>query len=1234
MSDAKSTSDEDLLPIEASWPAGHGEMEILIRDFDWSRTALGPMEEWSPTLRIMIRFLLLNRFPLLLWWGPQYVSIYNDAYRPVLGAKHSWALGKPVSECWSEIWHILKPLIDTPFNGGPPTWNDDIELEINRHGFLEETHFTIAYSPVPDDVAENGIGGVLATVTEITEKVIGERRIVVLRDLASRSGDARTPAEACMIAAETLAKHERDVPFALLYLLDPDRKRARLSGMAGMVHGDALCPQTISLGQADRGKSWHFDMTLAPRVVNDLGSRFPSLACERSRGVPDTAIVLPLAAANTPEAAGYLVAGINPRLKLDEHYYDFLQLVKAQVASAITNAQSYEEERRRAEALAEIDRAKTVFFSNVSHEFRTPLTLMLGHVEDLLARGNQLPGDRERLLIAHRNSLRLLKLVNTLLEFSRIEAGRLQAHFEPTDLAAATAELASAFRSATEKAGLRLTVDTPPLPEAAHVDRQMWEKIVLNLLSNAFKFTLEGEIAVKLTANADNFVLAVRDTGIGIPAEEMARLFERFHRVEGAEGRSREGSGIGLAFVQELVKLHGGTVSADSHLGKGTTLTVSIPRGSGHLTVDQTGTTESRPSTAIGISPFVEEALRWLPDSHGDAELPEVEPAAHQMQARNGHRHSLLVVDDNADMRDYLRRLLGGQYDLQVVGHGEAALAAIASQRPDLILTDIMMPGYDGLELLKKLRSDPQTNTIPIIVLSARAGEESRIEGMQAGADDYMIKPFSARELLARVEAHLKMSHHRTKAAERLRASEERFRAFVTASSDIVYRMSPDWREMRYLQGKDFVADTEDPSDSWLERYIPDNDQARILTNIQEAIRDKTVFEMDHRVILVDGSLGWTHSRAVPLLGRDGEIVEWFGAARDITDRKRAEDTQQLLLSELSHRVKNMLASVQAIARQTLRSAKDPAAFTESFSGRLQSMSRMHSLLSRSGWEGAELKEIVRDQLLSGAVDDDRVVVSGPPIRLDPQTALHVAMMVHELGTNAVKYGALSTQAGTVSIEWVLKDGLLRLDWRERGGPSVESLGDQGFGTKLIEQVLSGGGGRARRWIEANGMRWEISLPLEPDVGESKPTEAAGPLSKAPQSGPTSASASINGRKFAVIEDEPLIAFEIASVLEDEHAHVVGPASTIGDALRIIDQERFDGALVDANLHGQSVGEIAAALAGKNIPFVFVTGYGREALPTGFAGARLLMKPFTSQQLIEAAAQLVTTSNAVLRLRH
>ena len=249
----------------------------------------------------------------------------------------------------------------------------------------------------------------------------------------------------------------------------------------------------------------------------------------------------------------------------------------------------------------------------------------------------------------------------------------------------------------------------------------------------------------------------------------------------------------------------------------------------------------------------------------------------------------------------------------------------------------------------------------PVILLSTREGED--IEALDAGADDYLVKPFSARELLARVDAHLKIASVRGEAMDSLRSNEERYRAFITATSDVVYRMNADWSEMRHLRGKDFVADTDDPSSTWLEKYIHPDDQPRVLAVVNEAICTKSPFEFEHPVIMVDGGLWGTHSRAVPVFGEDGEVVEWFGAARDISERKRHEETQQLLVSELSHRVKNTLAVVQAIAQQTLRRAKDPAEFAASFGGRIQALSRMHGLLSQSGWQDADLQEILRTSL-------------------------------------------------------------------------------------------------------------------------------------------------------------------------------------------------------------------------------------------------------------------------------
>jgi PAS domain S-box-containing protein len=903
----------------------------------------------------------------------------------------------------------------------------------------------------------------------------------------------------------------------------------------------------------------------------------------------------------------------------------------------ITEKKAYEREiARQREELAKLDVLKTQFFSNISHEFRTPLTLMLGPLEEMkrefAGAGVPLPYYGQVDLV-HRNGLRLLKLVNTLLDFSRIEAGRVQAVYEATDLAQLTAHLASEFRSAIEKAGLTLVVNCHPLAESAYVDREMWEKIVLNLLSNAFKFTFEGAIEVSLTQQDGSFELVVTDTGTGVPADELPRLFERFHRVEGARGRTYEGSGIGLALVQELARLHGGSVAVESEYGKGSTFRVRVPAGASHLPQQQIGGVRTQASTGLGARLFIEEAVRWLPgeapvqDAIIDVALP-----ADQSTLPAAQRALVLLADDNADMREYLARLLSAHYQVEAVADGEAALKAAARRIPSLVLSDVMMPRMDGMELLSRLRVDPRTAAVPVILLSARAGEEAKVEALDAGADDYLVKPFSSRELLARVDAHLKIASVRGEAMESLRGSEERYRAFVTATFDVVYRMSADWSEMRHLQGKDFVPDTNDPSSTWLETYIHRDDQPQVLAAINEAIRTGSSFEFEHAVIRIDGTLGWTHSRAVPVFGEDGEILEWFGAARDISERKRHEETQQLLVSELSHRVKNMLAVVQAIAQQTLRQAKDPAEFAASFGGRIQSLSRMHGLLSQSGWQDADLQEIVRDQL--AAHETSRVAVSGPPVRLEPQVALHVALMLHELGTNSVKYGALSRAEGAVNISWAVSDNWLRLEWRERGGPPVKSPLKRGFGTHLIEQTVKGEGGASHMIVETDGLRWEITLPLTAGgAGASRrPNHSAKQALLGPRSAPQVGPEPLRGKRFLIVEDEPLIALDIVAGLESAGVEVEGPVGSVEDALRAIENASFDGVLLDANLRGEPADDIAAALTRRNIPFAFVTGYGRQALPESFGRSMILTKPFTQEQLLQTAVRLVKPVPSGLRL--
>jgi PAS domain S-box-containing protein len=566
-------------------------------------------------------------------------------------------------------------------------------------------------------------------------------------------------------------------------------------------------------------------------------------------------------------------------------------------------ARQAEELRLLNERLKELDRLKTQFFANVSHEFRTPLTLMLGPLENALAAidADKYPDVAENLATSHRNALRLLKLVNTMLDFSRIEAGRVRASYRPTDIAAFTADLVSNFRSACEKAGLRLTVDCAPFSggEEVYLDRDMWEKIVLNLLSNAFKFTLEGEIEVRLAAVEGHARLTVRDTGVGIPREELPRMFERFHRVDHTRGRTHEGTGIGLALVNELVKLHGGAVTVDSEIGEGSTFTVTIPLGKAHLDPERIESATGLSSTSVAPAAYIEEALRWLPDE-SDTVTDTSQITARDESARAaegwsgdelaGVKPRILWADDNADMRTYVSRLLADRYDVQAVSDGEAALEAARTHPPDLVLSDVMMPKLDGFGLLRGLRADPRLKDVPVILLSARAGEESRVEGLEAGADDYLVKPFTARELQARVGAHLKLAQARKDADERVRENEGRFRALVTATSDVIYRMSPDWKEMTQLQGKSFLADTTDASNTWLEKYIHPDDQAEVMKTIREAIQARKVFEMEHRVIRADGTLGWTLSRAVPMMDDQGNILEWFGAASDVTSKKQAQE--------------------------------------------------------------------------------------------------------------------------------------------------------------------------------------------------------------------------------------------------------------------------------------------------------------------------------------------------------
>jgi PAS domain S-box-containing protein len=879
--------------------AGGGELGALMRAYDWASSPLGPVERWPQNLKTCVRIVLTSRQPMFVWWGEQLINLYNDAYRSIVGGKHPQALGQPASVVWREIWDQIAPRAAAAMRDNEGTYDEALRLIMHRHGYDEETYYTFSYSPVPDD--DGRPGGIICANTSDTDRIVGERQMALLHELAARPAEARTVDDACAASAGALATGGRDLPFALLYLVDG--ATATLAGVAGVERGHPVAPATIDLTTPAR---WPLaavrDGQAAPVIALAAGDDLPAGPWPRP---PSQAVVMPLGWRGRDGRSAALVLALNPFRVLDDRFRDFLDLVAHQVSANLTTAYSYEQEKRRAEDLAELDRAKTAFFSNVSHEFRTPLTLMLGPSEDLLAGAHgELPdAQRGQIHLLHRNALRLQKLVDSLLDFSRIEAGRIRASYEPVDLGALTGDLASAFRSAFERAGVALVVDCPPLAGPIHVDREMWEKIVLNLLSNAFKFTFEGRVVVSLRSEGATVALRVSDTGVGVPAEHLPRLFERFHRVEGTHARTHEGSGIGLALVQELARLHGGAVGVESQVDVGTAFTVRIPTGTAHLPADRIGAPRTAASTALGTAAFVEEALRWLPRTGG----PVAAPAAHARR--------ILLADDNADMRDYVRRMLEPHYAVEAVEDGARALASARASPPDLVLTDVMMPGLDGFALLRELRADLATRDIPVVMLSARAGEEARLEGLESGAEDYLVKPFSARELLARVRTHLELAGLRTE----LRHEHERLYALfmqapapiaVVRGEELVFEVA----NRRYLQ----VCGRGDIVGKPLHDALPSLRGQGIDELLREVMRTgkshvgrELYLELDRGGDELAPTY-WTFIYA-PLRRRDGVIDRVMALCIEVTDqvlaRRRIEESEE--------KFRNIVSQVQAGIAQT-----------------------------------------------------------------------------------------------------------------------------------------------------------------------------------------------------------------------------------------------------------------------------------------------------------------------------
>jgi signal transduction histidine kinase/DNA-binding response OmpR family regulator len=1268
---------------ELAFLSGGGELGERLRAMDWAESPLGPPQRWPKSLRTCVRIMLTSRQPMFVWWGSQLINLYNDAYKAIVGGKHPEALGQPASVVWREIWDQVAPRVESAISNNAGTYDEALLLIMERNGYPEETYYTFSYSPVPndDDVTE----GLICANTDDTARIVGQRQLAALSGLAALTADARSPVDACRRFARALDNADRDLPFSLIYLLDAPNRRAVLVAASGIELDHVAAPAEIGLdddrlwpvGEAFRSQKLQFLERLGPRFGKLPGGAWPAS--------PRAAAVVPVAASGATGSSALLVVGLNPFRLFDDVYRDFLNLVSRQLGSCIANAEAYEHERRRAEELAELDRAKTAFFSNVSHEFRTPLTLMLGPIEDALrAPSPQLAG--ENLQTTYRSSLRLLKLVNSLLDFSRIEAGRMQAAFEPTDLAALTADLASAFRSAIERAGLEFHVDCEPLPHPVYVDHDMWEKIVLNLLSNALKYTFAGSITVSLAPRGDGVELCVTDTGIGIAEQELPHVFQRFHRVQGARSRTHEGSGIGLALVHELVRLHSGQITVESRLDVGSRFKVWLREGHEHLPAERLAKARPLTSTATGALPFVQEAFRWLPDSDVDEQalvLSQPAPVSAPASSRQGALTHILVADDNADMRDYVVRLLRERWRVTAVADGQQALEHARRERPDLVLTDVMMPNLDGFGLLRELRADEATRALPVIMLSARAGEESRVEGLEAGVDDYLVKPFSARELLARVATHLQIARLRAEAqTERARLHE----IFMQAPTPVAVLTGPELvfevanRPFCQMVGRGELVGSK------LRDAFREPTAAVVISGLENAYRAGETLHVteQHVPLLRDGQLrdGYYSYVVKPLLGANGKSNGLVVVANEVTEsvqaRQRIDDLRQTaeranrakdeFLSTLSHELRTPLNAIVGWS-QLMRTGSVPppqvprALETIERNARIQAR-LVEDMLDLSRIEQGKLVisvgplEMVR--VVEAAIDALRPAADAKQIRLQPVLDSHATIVgdadrlqqvAWNLLSNAIKF---TPRAGRVQIrlrrersfvELAIADTGQGIDpqflphvfdrFRQGDQTFTRQAGGLGLGLAIVRALVELHGGEITAQSDGpeQGATFTVRLPVAPLRADMQP-EAGGRAVSSLDPPPTiECPDALRGLEVLVVDDEPETRALLQFVIEQCAAHVT-VAGSVAEGLRTLDGARFDLLVSDIGMPGEDgysfirkVRELPSP--NRRVPALALTAYARvedrtAALRAGFN--MHLSKPIDPNELLVVLETLVRSA--------
>lgn len=710
--DAGSARLDELFP-------GDNATDARFRELDWAATELGPLDQWPQELITAIRTVMPSTIPMLIWWGPHLVQIFNHTYTDFLGDKFPAAAAQPAKVCWAEIWDEIGELARQVVDGGTAVHGARQRFMMNRYGFLEETYFTFSYSPIHGP--GRAVLGVFVATSEVTQQVLGDRRMQALLSLGTLTGiDTDGAEDICRAAVGALAAEASEFPLVSGYLRE------------GM-NADGRVECVVTGGDVGYERSTWECADLA-RVADGA----VAVATVGVDGNVPRAVVVPLTMAGRVQPVGALLIGVSSHRVIDDAFTSFCGVVAERVSTALTASHAFEMERQRVVALAEADAAKTRLLETVGHEFRTPLTLLAGPLDSVReSASSQLSEpDRQSLDVVHRASVRLRRLVDDLMDVVSADAGRLEARLEPTDLTAVTRDCATLFATVASDRGLDLEVDTSE-DVVVLSDGEMWSKIVFNLVANAIKYTPTGRVSVRLRAETDTVRLVIADTGLGIPEDDLSRIFDRFHRVEHAGARSIEGFGIGLALVSDLLTALNGHVDVDSEVGIGSTFTVVVPRVpvEAAVPVDRPAT----PTDSVSAIFVAHESTQATPD-----------------------RADILLVEDNVDMRNYLLRLLTEEgWSVATAGDIETALDLARSTPPGIVLTDVMLPGRSGLDLVDEIRRDTGLQRVPVILLTARAGTDFVLDGLGRGADDYIVKPFHDRELVARVRVHHELSRMR-----------------------------------------------------------------------------------------------------------------------------------------------------------------------------------------------------------------------------------------------------------------------------------------------------------------------------------------------------------------------------------------------------------------------------------------------------------------------------------------